>query len=1455
MLSEALLKTFLGKYFYFGFKLTGSTNVEESPSLRHVLKSDNSQYGSQLDYSSNFENSHTLAYQMLACSDAVSATVTDHMRLSVKLLRNHNQSEHIKTPHLKEKVNNQSAVITENLSASSLSRMTPGSLGSCKTVSSDLDQESVMFSFETSLDQTCSPQEIDKGTESMITGRSINLAIKTLHDISFVKPQADVEKEHFLATNVINDAHSLDWRSCVSLDTFNEDAVDSSITVNDGHNKVHSLLTEFDMRNQSSKNACPFSKDYASMFGNIFSQIPVTTKLELDNLSETVTGVSNTSRRIDEELKRRELILSWKTTCSSHVDGSGMIPHCIENRREAKVVRTSTTVAILEGSSTMNCNGEHGFMINEMTKTCDKVLDIDFERRPAGNIISELNMPESEDLNAFFDSQFDGIVFTQEAASTEINIANNTLRQDRELRILKKCEYEKKAAGLSTIDAIETSKNRIIKTENATTMENMIYNLPESEGLENYFDSFDHCSILNVTATQQLEIGCVVQVPPVRAVSQSPSVCKDSTDSNGLSLDRGSIHLSYAEECESAVKDINLPNQQAVNDFKSRPCNISTTCRDIMNTCDDIYCEHMKTGEELEVDVVHNFVIDRRLDFDERDKFLHVATLPVSPDQTCSIREHDEIDRNIDSEEIKVNTIGSMCPLDDSWDDSNKYVVSWKESIQDESDYRHIASDYICTKSGVTDNDKNDSKVAGMETDDFEKFLQDISSFEEKQVQSVNKIENTRFGTVGKVQVDNIIMEECFKSDELKVVNCVDTMLVDTSECNLEEFFHELSKLSIQTDSVNADDIESFTGTETDETKCVPSERKRTYTYADPRLGFPSNIQSEEVIDDQKHQSVSLVEDHSLANESIEECNIIDNTADLEESNQIMQKVKSVFKLVPLCKSKTGHKFNSANTLPSVICENNMSITGCDNTRNRSTRENAKTLMYNTTATTTEKVKNIPGKKEYKCVYNERHFVNSSADLFEISWEHEHNASLILTIKTPSFSSSPDREKDSLNEFLVCDTPLGTSTPLLNKCIILESQDSSEINDCDVSNNLADVDERERKVRFDKRLRRVSSCHVMDIRMKLNESPFSRIQILPKPCLKKSLKSTNLKQNSADEDILSIVMENITAETLHGITYRKDDNHDNNDDENNMHTSACLDASFDLFAESFVIPEKQTDSPKEHLIIPVKQTDAPKHIEITLKKTNTLSEQECKNIETTESSIIGGIKGAVTRDIVKMKLIQDVSSTCSLDVWLDETSALCDLDAVSHHIIENESFEKCDEKPANNRQSLKNDKNENQKTFLHDSLGITDAATPDLFCSQEDPLNQKAIVANRSDVEKCSAANCFSNRIPFQNNKQASECRQRHVLKCFMIDTPNCDKGIMPIRSKVAFKSHNQSLHAAENVENLETSKEMKETIYAEYSPDLFDDSPDDVHVARQPVCDSKTVPNLSNVLCKKLFF
>ena len=132
MLLEALLHTFCGKYFYFGFKINETEN--SSTALKDVLNLTSIESLCHSQFDSNFDNCHTLAYQILPNRSAKQVTVTDHMRQAVYLFRFGNSSLLCK----KDASSFYGSCDSQNASKSSF----------ITSYINNSKQQSVMFSFE-----------------------------------------------------------------------------------------------------------------------------------------------------------------------------------------------------------------------------------------------------------------------------------------------------------------------------------------------------------------------------------------------------------------------------------------------------------------------------------------------------------------------------------------------------------------------------------------------------------------------------------------------------------------------------------------------------------------------------------------------------------------------------------------------------------------------------------------------------------------------------------------------------------------------------------------------------------------------------------------------------------------------------------------------------------------------------------------------------------------------------------------------------------------------------------------------------------------------------------------------------------------------------------------------------------------------------------------------------------
>ncbi|XP_052794615.1 uncharacterized protein LOC128227796 isoform X2 [Mya arenaria] len=244
MLIEALASTFVGKYFYFGFKHNAECPTS-SPTLGDIItarKLGCSSTFSQIERSQeHFDNSHTLATQMIAGNEGVYATVTDYMRLMVKQLRNGYKS----TPVSEHRQPCYSSECQKSLQQGSY----------CYTPLIESRQESVQLSFENS---------------DLVGSNSSNIQPLMMSERKYPVKQL----------HAFQNSSKSSTDDCLCAVTFEESEADTVV------------VDETDRAISSNKEST-----------KTLSQTTVTQKLNFSTDSEC--DLSSTCKTIDKELKRR----------------------------------------------------------------------------------------------------------------------------------------------------------------------------------------------------------------------------------------------------------------------------------------------------------------------------------------------------------------------------------------------------------------------------------------------------------------------------------------------------------------------------------------------------------------------------------------------------------------------------------------------------------------------------------------------------------------------------------------------------------------------------------------------------------------------------------------------------------------------------------------------------------------------------------------------------------------------------------------------------------------------------------------------------------------------------------------------------------------------------------------------------------------------------------------------
>ncbi|KAL4230077.1 hypothetical protein ACF0H5_010462 [Mactra antiquata] len=405
MLSEALHYTFLGKYFYFGFKVIGVCTDNSSTCLKDVLNLDTSLVSSQLDCTSNFDNCHTLAHQMLACSDDNFASVTYYMRILVKTLRTGSKSGD-KTPgklcDIQDGSNHSSVGgkgCNETLNSKSLTE-SPGI---------ELGLSSVCFSFENSNSITGSASKLEHSKSLIYKSTSS----KNVHSSSVKVNQSSMkETTSFSADHVESPAVN-------SYTSTSNDCGDRYSEHYDHHYDEYTSMLDTLSHLNIPQNGTAVCADHHVSQKFLFN-------------SPNKSSCSNTSKKIDRELFRREILNSVNQTggqLAFFSERSLLHQNTINSTRNDCNYTIGSKKAELEKNHTLGNVSETGFPENRTA--------VDYFPLPCTSILKnqlaeEVAMPDSEDLNAFFDSEFDGIVFTQDDDTSDIpnNIVSKNMNND-----------------------------------------------------------------------------------------------------------------------------------------------------------------------------------------------------------------------------------------------------------------------------------------------------------------------------------------------------------------------------------------------------------------------------------------------------------------------------------------------------------------------------------------------------------------------------------------------------------------------------------------------------------------------------------------------------------------------------------------------------------------------------------------------------------------------------------------------------------------------------------------------------------------------------------------------------------------------------------------------------------------------------------------------------------------
>ena len=515
MLFEALLQTFHGKYFYFGFKLSG-TSHSQAATLKDVLTytSDESQTSSQFE--NNFEKSHTLVYQILPTAASSLVTVTDRMRQAVSALKHGNTLAN-SLSHRKD-IRHMSMVSEHGLSRSD-------SISSCRnSYVENSKQESVAFSFEesdtssSSFTNSQNRSRFTKQNPSNITCRSsktqrtrndctsvLNMNGTFIKNVHAKEQSQSVNMTADLTTTLANEiVRQLDYNTTGELGICNTSSrIDHELRIREIKRKVEnfSRCILLSQRNEKESKREHFSKGSVKTKSQNVSLSAVSNTASIPEFEEQISRKSENEKDSNGCLRQSLLYCdnpnfpstghrSSKTSdMNSDLDDSHSLTAFLESQtdtfengansfkaKQTDLQSNAKVKSINEKVQDRYCGG-----INEPLKT-NQIHNETEDKKGKDNIsqISEVvreELPYSEGLDTFFGTQF-----TDE--------------------LLEHFEEEEEEKGEENVEQIESSKKSNISNglemplQNETCLSNGMQagdfiDLPESEGLEAFLSTFD----------------------------------------------------------------------------------------------------------------------------------------------------------------------------------------------------------------------------------------------------------------------------------------------------------------------------------------------------------------------------------------------------------------------------------------------------------------------------------------------------------------------------------------------------------------------------------------------------------------------------------------------------------------------------------------------------------------------------------------------------------------------------------------------------------------------------------------------------------------------------------------------------------------------------------------------------------------------------------------------------
>ena len=472
MLLEALIYTFSGKYFYFGFKTNESnTNV---PVLKDVLNTTSNESQSQSQLDRNFDNYHALAYQILPSDSAKLVTVTDHMRHVVHLFRYGHPQSHTSLGCDPRKVSR--SCDSSNTSTNS----------AITSYINNSDQQSVLFSFEgsrylssNSSADCCSHSHLPDGdtrSENFKTplckGRHIHSSANKCERTSV---KCDYNKTELSQEN--------------SWNANNE----ASLQVKDAKSTSFHVWNEVDL--------APLNIDQDDDDGKDLTD-EMSVAMKIDSSTKQEQALSLTSNKIDCELRERELmrietVLSQNISCdmgqkycsagedtnmrqmSGYAKNATRKLNKLHLSKKDKGNRLFSDVgvkSIKESVTEPYCQKEGSFIEKDTVKYPQ--MEKHHHPGPSGPA-SVCKSTREQDTTYLTEKRYSRYMYDSECENNEVTSFPNNVGSECDNKVTRSC---------NDID-LDPNKcnNEISQTETHLEINDII--MPDSEGLDTFFET------------------------------------------------------------------------------------------------------------------------------------------------------------------------------------------------------------------------------------------------------------------------------------------------------------------------------------------------------------------------------------------------------------------------------------------------------------------------------------------------------------------------------------------------------------------------------------------------------------------------------------------------------------------------------------------------------------------------------------------------------------------------------------------------------------------------------------------------------------------------------------------------------------------------------------------------------------------------------------------------------